>query len=90
MSSCFQTSNNAHLRSLVLLVAVGAGPVSGYWAGLRALEATGLLQGRQAPRESTLMLTPLAWLRRRAWLLTWWWRGRHLSVAKTRLSLPYK
>ncbi len=68
-----------HLCSLVLLIAVGARPVSGHGAGLGALEAAGLLQGWQAAGECTLLRVPLAWLSgRRAWLLSHGWRRRHL------------
>ncbi len=77
----------AHLCSLVLLITVGARPVSSHRAGLRALEAAGLLQGRQATGECTLLLVPLAWLsRRRTWLLSHGWWRRHLWLKLSPLN----
>lgn len=72
------TEHGICLCGLVLLIAVGARPVSSHRAGLGALEAARLLQWRKAARECPLLLTARAWLCRRARLLPQGWWRRHL------------
>ncbi len=76
------------LRSLILLLAVGACPVGSHRAWLRVLKVSSwLLQGRQAAEESILLLASLSWLRVRAWTLSWGRWGRHLYIRLPCLKL---